>query len=217
MAARLLRAFSRDTGAASALEFALILPLLIVILLGSVELHRYSKVVRHIGQAAQTVALLTAQREKPIASREELSFDLNAASIIDPEGEFGWFERINHQISHVVFSTAAGCVQNCAYTANLAWSWPTYSSSVLGPLTRECGAVAAALDNAPASGTAIPGRLFGAGSLVVVDLQYNFTPVFGSSFMSPISIVRQGFASARFAAPHIVLQDGVNTRRCSGY
>lgn len=61
-----LRQFKRDERGLSGVEFALISPILITLLLGSHEIGRYVRIDRQLTTTADTVAELMAQEEGPL-------------------------------------------------------------------------------------------------------------------------------------------------------
>jgi hypothetical protein len=203
-----------DSSGTSAIEFALLLPLLVLMLFGTVELHRYILHTRQIAAAAKAVATMIAQRGDGYSASEtpSMEFDLVAHMFpaVNPIGSpHNWWTRLGFQIRHVVFTpTVLGCTSSCTYRANLAWQWG-------GGVT--CGPMPAAAAGAtPTSGT-IPAAALGPGSMTIVDLQYNFAPLLGSTIVPTKTIVAQGLASTRFASPYIVNQSTSNVVRCPGY
>ena len=219
----LVRRFLVRIDATSAVEFALILPLLLMLLLGSAEFNRYYRYARHLEYAADTAANMTAQRQAPLTLRD-LNFDLNTASwvfrelITEAPASTIWWQKMGHQFTMVVFTpTVANCKTNCSYVANVAWVWPEYKIKLDG-LIRSCGALQPAADDAAPSGSAIPARLFGPGSLLVVDMTFDYKPQFGAGFIKPIRLTRQAFYAPRFATPYLVATPDVDrVTLCPGY
>ncbi len=215
----------QDCTGTSATEFALIAPLLIFMLFSTVELHRYIVHKSHIEAAAKGVANIVAQRPESISATDSVSLDFDLVRHMFPEHYFAgandgtWWKKLAFQVTHVVFTpTVAGCASSCTYAANVAWTWPTSTSDVpRGSLARSCGAITAAPAGATPTGGAIPATLFGPGSLTIVDLQFNFTPLLGSTLVPTKTIIGQGFAPSRFAAPYIANAGASLTTRCAGY
>ncbi len=215
----------QDRAGTSAIEFALLAPLLIFMLFSTVELHRYILYKRHIEAAAKGVANMIGQRPDSYSATDYVSLDFDLVRHIFPEhyypgaSDADWWKKLAFQVTHVVFTpTVAGCTSSCAYAANVAWTWPTVTSDVpRGSLARSCGVLTAAAAGATPTGGALPATLFGPGSLTIVDLQYNFTPLLGATLVPAKTIVGQGFASTRFAAPYIANAGASLTTRCPGY
>jgi hypothetical protein len=216
----------QDRSGTSAIEFALLLPVLILMLFGTVELHRYMLHKRHIEAAAKAVANMVGQRpESASVVGESASMDFDLVRHMFPELNFAgsndgdWWRDIAFQVSHVAFTpTMAGCTSSCTYTANVAWSWPTRTSNVpRGSLERTCGALTAAAAGQTPTGSTLPASLFGPGSLTIVDIQYQFTPLLGATIVPAQTILGQGFATSRFVTPYIKSDSAMNTLRCPGY
>ena len=216
---RRLSSFARATSGVAALEFALILPMLIFMMLGSVELQRYMRTERQLSLAAESLAALVAQRQA--GNLSDLAFEVNSMPHLFPpatETSANWASNIAYQITSVVFApTVDGCTSGCTYKANVAWVWPDAETGAgLGSMKRRCGALTSAAVGEPPTGGALPGGIFGPGSVIVVDLLYEFTPLFGATLVSPISLSRQGYANPQYASPSLSAPTG-SVLRCSGY
>jgi Flp pilus assembly protein TadG len=77
----LLRQFACDRRAASAIEFALVLPLMIVLYISSVEISEAVSINRKVTLVAHTVADLVAQTAVPLAPAD-VSSSLAAAGVV---------------------------------------------------------------------------------------------------------------------------------------
>ncbi len=66
--------------------------------------------------------------------------------------------------------------------------------------SRSCGVapVPAASDKAEPSLTTLPPDVFTSGSLIVIDLAYTFTPVFGSAFFPSVTLRRSAYVQPRY-------------------
>jgi hypothetical protein len=117
-----------------------------------------------------------------------------------------WKNDISVSIAGVLFSgLPANCTTSCtSYTANVVWN--------SGPNKRTCGvALTSAPDTAAPSKTTLPADVFPVAPsqgalLIVVDIVYNYTPIFGSTFTalfgSPlfgtIPIARSAYLAPRY-------------------
>lgn len=216
-----LKKFIRSQKGVAAIEFALLMPLLLVLMLGSFELQRYLRIERRLSLTAQNIAAIVAQRQT-LAGRQ-ISEDFDAAFHMFPaaseEPPTVWHHVLVHQISSAVFTpTTTGCTTNCTYSAQLNWNWPFYDRNFgLGDLRRRCGALTPAPKGAAATGSTLPAALFGPGSMVIVDLRYRFRPMFGSLLIPEIILNSHGYANARFATPYIKSGTGQSTTVCPGF
>ena len=119
-------------------------------------------------------------------------------------------------ITHAAFSTTvAGCTANCAYKADVAWLWGRGTS--VPNMTRRCGPLTAAPAGAAPSGATLPASMFGPGSIIVVELSFDYYPIFGSSFIAPIQMFKQAFAFPRFSSTWLNASLAKFTTICPGY
>ena len=196
--------FARAQTGLALIEFAFILPLLLFLLLSSVELLRYLRLERQVTLAASSIAAMIAQRQ--VGDSRLLNFEFDALQVHFPASAvdkgFGFYNNVGIQATSIVFAPEVpGCLKNCYYLGYVAWVWPRY---VVGPgidhMLRHCETIGIGT----ASNT-IPDSLFGPGSIIVVDLSYNFVPLFGSKFIPGIKFYRSGYANARFATPYVTV------------
>jgi Flp pilus assembly protein TadG len=219
----MLRRFIYDKRATSAVEFALVLPFLVTLLLGSFELQRLLRHERRLTLAANTVAQMLAQRQ--LGDESPLESDRNSIIQVVPEltAAFGsriW-DNLAHQITLVAFRpTVAGCTQSCTYSAHVAQVWPTSAPGLtvsFADMRRQCGELTRSAAGSAPSRTTLPVP-FGPGALIVVDLRLAFTPMIGSAWLPPALLTRQGFASPRFARSDFRFPKGQsNVLTCSGF
>lgn len=212
--------FVMERQAVAAIEFALILPLLTLLTLGTFELQRALRLERQLSHAAESIAGLVAQRQDVDAGR--LNVDFNSSIHTFPETarmEGIWWHLLMHQISHVVFKPEdTSCKADCAYKADVAWIWPTYDTGEgIGNLRRKCGTLAAAPPGATPEGGSIPKAFFGPGAIIAVDLKFRFKPIVGAALLPDFIMVQQGFANTRFAYPYMKLNGSSAATKCAGY
>lgn len=194
--------FARAQNGVAALEFALLLPLLLIMLLGSAELQRYMRIDRQLSLASENIAAALAQRQAtdPLG----FHFEFEMVRHLFPssmDGPLPWYAMVAHQFTNVLFSpTITGCTQNCTYKADVHWRWPYWNTAFgLAHMKRHCGQLIPTPPGHGPSGGTIPEALFGPGSVVIVDLGFQYKPLFGSSLIPPMNIYKQGYASPRFA------------------
>jgi Flp pilus assembly pilin Flp len=217
---RILLSRLRDDSGVSAIEFALIAPILILLMMASVELQRYLRIDRQLANSAENVASLIAQRPGPLTGWN-ISEDFDSTFQTFPEAAIRaapgpWFNAMGYMITHAAFSTTvAGCTANCAYKANVAWLWGRGTGAP--GMTRRCGELTAAPAGAAPSGSTLPATMFGPGSIIIVDLSFDFVPVFGASFISPIQMFKQAYAFPRFSSTWLNASQATLTTTCPGY
>jgi Flp pilus assembly protein TadG len=213
---RRAKEFWRARQAIAATEFALVLPLLVMLMLGSVEVARVIIAARNVTAVATTaVEMLSQGTTRPDYS--DLHFASESTMVVFPQilqdakqKGISWKNDISISMAGVCFSPAGStncstlpaCTSNC--TANVVWN--------SGPNKRACGTpLTSASDTAAPSNTTLPADVFPGGAapgglLIVVDTVFNYTPMFGSVFTglfgSPlfgtIPIARSAYLAPRY-------------------
>lgn len=202
--------------AMAATEFALVLPVLIILMLGSVETARAIIAARSVTAVATTAVEMLSENVTKRVDFINLHFAADSTMVIFPQmlqdaarKGVSWKNDISVSMAGVCFSPAGStnctlaCTSNC--TANVVWN--------SGSNKRTCGTpLTSAPDTAAPSKTTLPADVFPAagaapgGSLLVVDIVYNYTPMFGSVFTalfgSPlfgtIPIARSAYLAPRY-------------------
>jgi Flp pilus assembly protein TadG len=203
-----LASFSRARHGIAAVEFAIVMPVLLMFLLGGTEIARYINMGGAMTRLAYAEADLVAERPSGSAalSTNDIIFGEEATPLIFPEilrdaarqglagGNQAWMNDIQFTISSVTFTpTVAGCTSNCTYTAAVTWSSAQNASK------RSCTiAPTQASDTAEPSLTTLPADVYTSGTLIVVDLAYQYVPVFGGAFVPPIWIRRSAYLQPRY-------------------
>jgi Flp pilus assembly protein TadG len=189
-------------------EFAIILPVLTLLILGGGEVARYVNVSREITNLAYAQADLVAERQQGSSSlaTSDIIFGEEATPLMFPEilldaarkglagGNQAWMNDIQFTISSVTFTpTPTGCTSNCTYTAAVTWSYAQNASK------RSCStAPLKAADTDEPSLLSLPADVYTSGTLIVVDIAYQYVPVFGGGFISPKWIRRSAYLQPRY-------------------
>jgi hypothetical protein len=205
---RRAKEFWRARQAIAATEFALVLPLLLMLMLGSVEVSRVIIAARSVTAVATTAVEMLSQNGTGNVSYVDLHFASDSTMVIFPQilqdakqKGISWKNDISISMAGVCFGsspTTCACMPTCTY-ANVVWN--------SGSNKRTCGVnLTSAPDTAAPSKTTLPADVFGPGSLIVVDIVYNYTPMFGSVFTalfgSPlfgtVPIARSAYLAPRY-------------------
>lgn len=199
MGADVIRRNSR--AGVAGLEFALVSPVLIALLLGTIDLSAALLTARRMGLAAGSIAEIATTSSAQTQALNVLT-DVQAWQATTAAFAFfpGWTAVTSRQtfaitLSDVVFTaTPAGCGQNCAYTAHVMWS----VANKLGiARLRACGPLAKVPnDNATDYGT-LPAGNFGPTSLLVADISYTFQPYFFGFLIGDIPMMQSAYVSPR--------------------
>ena len=210
---RRAKEFRRARQAIAATEFALALPLLVMLMLGSVETARAIIAARSVTAVATTAVEMLSQNGTKKVNYIDLHFATDSTMVIFPQmlqdaarKGVSWNKDISVSIAGVLFTgLPENCITTCtSYTANVVWN--------SGANKRTCGVLlTSAADTAAPSTTTLPADVFPiapspGASLLVVDIVYNYTPIFGSTFTalfgSPlfgtIPIARSAYLAPRY-------------------
>jgi hypothetical protein len=218
--------FVRQRRAASTVEFAFLVPAVLLLLLMSFDTGRYVLATERIQEVANSVAEMlsqTAVAASPVVpmksgdgvvQNNDLHYYSDSAMVTYPDvlavanntGTY-WWQLLNVQMTSVKFNaTPAGCTSSCTYKPTVMWTTGA----------RTCGTtLTAATDTSLYSPSTLPADVFGPGSIIVVDVSYTFTPTFGAAYMPSISIERSAFMPPR-NVPYVESQATSMAPPCSG-
>ncbi len=188
---RLLRARRALAG----VEFAIVLPFLLTLLFGSVDLSRAIILTRRLTVAAAATATIASTMAVQATNLNALSGTQAWQASTAPFAIFpDWLSpplpgTFSITLSAVTFKTA-----KAGYAAQVAWSVGNPKGQTR---LRPCGAVSQAADDAPTSLVSLPADAFGPTSILVADVSGVFVPLFTSVFLGPITLQRSGYVSPR--------------------
>ena len=175
--AALLRRLVRDHRGVAAVEFAIILPLMLTLYLGGVELSQGLITTRRSTNVAEALSNLVA--EQPVCSANCLTdagiADVFAAAtaIMSPYST----ASLKMTVSSVVFYNPAG---STAFNAEPQW---TITNN--GGTPRPCQILTSIANNSNPSPTTIPAGIYPAvgsatATAIVADVTYTYTPALGA-------------------------------------
>lgn len=153
-----LKRFLRDVRAVAAVEFALILPLLVLLYFGTVEAASLYSVDRRVATVASTMADLVSREQKCISTAKLESYFTAATGIMQPFST----TSLKQVVSFLSVSTAG--------TVTIKWSRP-YGT---GAAARNTGTTTAI-----GTQTRINTLARTKGWLVAAEIQYPYQPLFG--------------------------------------
>ncbi len=210
-----------DRAGSVAVEFAIVVPMLALLLAGLYQAWMLTVVNRELDAVPASIAQMLTQTTTGAVNDDDLAFTASSAMVLFPtvlsdaaSKGLSWSDDIGITISSVVFSQQA----NGAYQAEVAWSRGTSKRPCGTPLT-------GAADTATPSPTTLPQDLFGVGSLIVVDVVFTYSPSFlPTTFMpqSTYTFKKSVYLQPRYiAAPSYITHsakdaDGATTL-CPGY
>ena len=200
-------AFRRDARGTSVLEFALCAPLFIVLLLAGVDTARYLFATRQIEEVATTIGQMISVEQDGSISSKDLQFYHDAAMVIFPQvladaaqQSKTWDNDIGISVASIQFiATSPTCTVNCTYIPKVLWTG--------GTTPRSCSVRPTAVaDTAGPSPTTLPTSVYGAGSIIVVDVSFGFRPTIAPRFMATLPIRRSYYVAPRYT-PTITYAD----------
>ena len=203
--ARRARAFLAHTAGVAFTEFAMITPFVLLLLLGGFDMGRYVLATQRVEAVANSVAQMLGQTglssnavnaNDGTVTDTELALYQQSALFTFPDSlaaasqqGVAWSSLLVVNMASIRFlPTPSGCTTGCAYTPQVVWS--TGWRSCTNPISQ--GA-----NTDPPSAATLPVGIYGPGSQIVVDVQYNFAPTFGAAFLPSLPIVRSAFLAPR--------------------
>ena len=193
-----LRCLARDLLEArrgvAALEFALVLPLLLVCLAGATDLSMALITARRLTVAAQDVAMIASTMAVQSSSLGALSGQQAWQATTAPFALFPqWLAKTPGPFA-ITLSGVNFAAAGSGYSASTQWS----VANPLGQaILRPCGTLAAIPDDDAVTPGTLPASVFGPTSLLVADVSTVFTPIFTSIFVGDVPMSRSAFVSPR--------------------
>ena len=192
---RSLIALGRDRRGAAAVEFAVLAPLLTLMLLGTIELARAINIDRVFTQATDTAGDLVAREEYMGATSSDAQ--LNLSKIVDSA------KLIMQPYDPSAFTGGIMSVQVSPTNANdtrVVWSYPINGGSVKS----KC-------DTYPLPAGLVPKG----GSTIVVESNYSFKPLFSNIISGWFAGVGVPWTGKSFHSPRNSCTDYVKGDNCS--
>ncbi|WP_416357828.1 TadE/TadG family type IV pilus assembly protein [Aureimonas phyllosphaerae] len=165
----------REEDGTAAIEFAIILPVMLVLLLGTFEISRYIYASNQIVHAVSMVGQMASQLPAS-AKASDVQRIWSAAPLIAPEagavarrlGRSVWSDALTVTISNIAFDKSdAACQTDCQYQASVAWS--------VGQSPLACGTISQG-QKLPPTDAIIPTEFFGDGSVILVQAALPYVP-----------------------------------------
>lgn len=170
----------RDTAGIAAVEFALILPLMLTLYLGSTELTQGVMASRKMTLVSRTISDLVAQQPNGTAMTDTtMSAVFSAATAIMSPFDPSTLKMTISAVEFVANTGSGGTIYN-GYEAKVRWS----KTGPYGGTARTCAKLTPVANATAPSSTTLPQGLFGSGSLIIGDVSYTYTPGFGGAFLA---------------------------------
>lgn len=195
---RIARTAADERGVAG-LEFALLAPALVIVMLSLYDVTNAVIAWWQISAAAGTIARITTNFAATTANTNVLvTTQATTASTavfgVMPALTSAPASRYGVAISSVVMTpTVPGCTSNCTYVANTAWSMALQGTAT----PRPCGQLGSVADGVPSSSTTLPLGAFTSAPLIVVDVTYDFTPLFANLSWGNLRFMETAYLATR--------------------
>jgi Flp pilus assembly protein TadG len=204
-----------DQRGIAAVEFAFVLPVMLTLYLGCVEVTQGVIANRQLTAVARTIADLTSQQTGSLTDTGNSALGVQTSQIfaasqaLYPQATSS--NPVQMTISQVDFTQVGTCNPNCTYIAQASWS-TTYN----GGTPRACVIVLTQVPNGSApSPTTIPAGVYGAGSVIVADVSYSYQPTFGYVLINNIPISHSAYMKPR-SQQYITFNANSPTEKCTG-
>ena len=230
--AALLRLRERSDGV-SAIEFAIVFPVMMMLMLGGTQLVTYINAVRKVEATASSISEMLSQKYDPsnpatvYVTADDLHFARDQTMVIFPyvmkdaaSRGIPWPQDVEVDFASVQFvpnaQSCPGYDQSKCYVANVVWTTNNPTGTGNG---RPCGVQSASTSSYTNSGS-LPSNVFGPGSLIAVDVVFTFKPSFGNTQFLGMSlfgtqrIARSVYVQPRYASLidfNILGNDGIAT------
>ena len=185
------------------IEFAVVAPFLVILLLGVADLSRAIIVGRRLTVAADQTATIATTEAVQAANLNILTAKQAYAASTAPFAIFpDWLgtqasvgNTFAITVSEVNFTgSPKNCTTNCTYAASLGWSVANPSGQ---PVLRKCGKLTSVPNGTATTLTTLPAGAFGATSVIVADISQVFVPLFTSVFLGSFTMQRTAYVSPR--------------------
>ncbi len=197
MLTALMRRFARDDRGVSALEFAFLTPVMLVLLLVGVDTTRYIRETRRVETVASTIGQMISVNQSGSVNYVDLQFFHDSAMVIFPEvladssqQQITWSNDISISMASFQFTPSPSCA-SCSPTPKLVWAG--------GSKPRSCTTMPTPVaDTASPSSSTLPTDAFTTGTLIVIDVSFNFRPTIAPQFMKTLSVSRSYYVAPRY-------------------
>ncbi len=228
-ARRMAYALLRDRSGTPAIEFALLAPVMFILLIGSHDITRVLIAMWQVTSTAQQIVQIATQQSVQPDQSNSLTVQQgyqaqSAIYALIPGLKSGVdISQFSVTLSAVVFvATPVDCVaeSNCSYIANTAWSIALPQGK---QATRPCGVIAQVASSQQTTITTLPtAGMTAISSLIVADVSYVYQPLFNGFITGPMTLQRTAFLPPRTGKPSQYVQyDIVNAKTnssvCPGY
>ena len=161
----------------AAVEFALILPLMLTLYIGTAEISNTLMASRKETLVARTLSDLVAQQQSGVTITDaDLDSIFSAATAIMAPFDGSILKMT---LTSVEFVANAGAASGTGFDAKPRWTAIRNSGA-----KRPCSILTKSANTASPSAGTMPQGIYQAGSVIVADTSYTYVPAFGGTFMN---------------------------------
>lgn len=227
--ARIGQGLLHDCTGSPALEFALVAPVMLILLGGAYDVTQLLVVKRQLSSAAEQIVQIATE----LSVLPDQTTSLTVQQVYQAQTAiYAVFPRLRSHTDTSAYSvtltaavyTAApsGCTPgvNCTYTAKVAWS----NALAMGThVTRACGTIGQVSSSTPPTLSTLPtAGMTSITSLVISDISYQFKPMFAGIFTGAYPLRRTAFLMPRAGdatqyVQYDIANGAANASVCPGY
>jgi Flp pilus assembly protein TadG len=209
---KIARRLLKDRRGIAAVEFAFVLPIMLTLYLGCVEVTQGVIANRQVTAIARTIADLASQQTGALTDTGNAALGIDVSQIFAASQALfpNATAPIQMTLSAVDFVPVGNCTSNCTYTAQTSWS-----VTVNGGTTRSCVTLSQVPNGTAPSPNTMPAGIYGAGSVIVADVHYLYNPTFGYVLVNNIPLNYTAYMKPR-AQTYITFNPAVASEKCAG-
>ena len=208
------RSILGDQAGIAALEFAFAAPVLIILMLSGLELVNYVKAIRKVQLYASSISEMISEATPPnnqtttaTVNQLDIHFAVDSGLVNFPylmkdaaRQGISWWQDVSVNFASIQFNqTSTSCNgqgdQSACYLAKVLWT----STGTTGANFRPCVVPQLPTTSATPNRLTLPSNVFGPGSLIAIDVVFNYAPSFGSRLFPSLRIARLVYVQPRYA------------------
>lgn len=190
----LIKRLLGEERAVAAIEFALTVPILIIVMAGVVEVSNFAMQSRRAHQAATLAADFLSRDGDNILTVAERHIVEDIWMIVNPTAHLAreprdgqWANGYSRALASVTFAPDSSCrLANCPLLPSVKWSF-LYQDIINQPVYLHCR-LNVVTNATPLDGTNLRAGVVGRAPIVVADFTYPYIPLFQGWLFQPLEL-----------------------------